>query len=224
MIKIVRQIKNITSSTLDLIYPQICGICGKIDKNSLCKKCELKLNKQYNIFLDYYVQDKFFNVLICFFKYEGFIRKLLLDYKFRDKVFLYKTIFKMISKQKFLFKFLSSYDTIIPVPIGKKRRRERGYNQSELIAKEISYFINLEYKNKCLIKAKNIIEQSKLNREQRILNIHDSYILQNGRELKDKKIVLLDDIYTTGSTVNECSRILVEAEPKSICVLAIAKD
>ncbi len=170
------------------------------------------------------MQDKYFDALICFFKYEGFIRKLLLEYKFREKPFLYKTIFKMILKQEFLFKFLSSYDTIIPIPIGKKRRNERGYNQSELIAREIANLINLEYKDNCLIKVKNIIEQSKLNREQRILNIQGAYILQNGRKLKGKKIVLLDDIYTTGSTVNECSRILVEAKPKSICVLTIAKD
>lgn len=223
-IKILKQIKNITDFSLNLIYPQVCGICGRINENSLCKKCELKLIKEYNIFFDSCIKDKFFNALICFFKYEGYIRKLLLEYKFRDKAFLYKTIFKMITKQKFLFEFLKSYDTIIPIPISKKRKCERGYNQSELIAKEIAKFINLEYRDNCLIKVKNIIEQSKLNKEQRILNVHNVYSIQNINNLKDKKIILLDDIYTTGSTVNECSRMLVEAEPKSICVLTIAKD
>lgn len=222
--KNLRQIKTVPSVSLNLIYPQICGICGRINENSLCKKCELRLDKEFNIYFEKYIEDKYFDELICFFKYEGFIRKLLLDYKFRDKAYLYKTIVKIILKQENLFEILKSYDTIIPIPISKKRRKDRGYNQSELIAKEIADIINLEYKNNCLVKIKNIIEQSKLNKEQRILNIRDAYVLQNGSELKNKKIILFDDIYTTGSTANECSRLLKNANPKGICVLTIAKD
>lgn len=222
--KIVKQTKTISDVFLDVIYPQTCGICGKINKNSLCKKCNLRVDKEFNPFFDCSIKDKYFNTLICFFKYEGFIRKVLLDFKFRDKAFLYKTIVKMILKQEFIFEFLNTYDTIIPIPISKKRRYQRGYNQSELIAKEIANFINIEYKDNCLVKVKNIIEQSKLNKEQRRLNIQDAYLLKNERDLKDKKLILLDDIYTTGSTVNEVSRNLVKVEPKSICVLTIAKD
>ena len=78
--------------------------------------------------------------------------------------------------------------------------------------------------NTCLIKTKNIIEQSKLNKEDRAQNIYGVYELKNKQLVENKKILLIDDIYTTGSTVNECSRILRKANPEKIGVLVLAKD
>ena len=82
----------------------------------------------------------------------------------------------------------------------------------------------MEYRNNCLIKTKNIIEQNKLNKEEREKNIIGVYNLENGQLLENKKILLIDDIYTTGSTVNECSKILRKANPNKIGILTIAKD
>ena len=78
--------------------------------------------------------------------------------------------------------------------------------------------------NNCLIKTKNIIEQSKLNKEDRQQNIQGVYSIQNKKIITNKKILLIDDIYTTGSTVNECSKILQQANPKKIGILVLAKD
>ena len=152
------------------------------------------------------------------------IRKVILNYKFNDKSYIYKTITNFLLKNEKFFKILKSYDTIIPVPISRKRYKKRGYNQSSLIAKEIAKKLQLEYNDRCLFKIKNIIEQSKLNKEERQKNIQNVYKLFNKKLLKDKKILLVDDIYTTGSTVNECSRILIQANPKSIGIFTIAKD
>ena len=71
---------------------------------------------------------------------------------------------------------------------------------------------------------KNIIEQSKLNKEQRQKNIQGVYILKNKEKLINKKILLIDDIYTTGSTANECCKVLQKAKPKKIDVFTLAKD
>ena len=108
--------------------------------------------------------------------------------------------------------------------ISKKRYKERGYNQSYLIAKEIAKNTDLEILNNCLIKTKNIIEQSKLNKEERKINIQGVYEIKNSALIKNKKILLIDDIYTTGSTVNECSKILNKEKTNKIGVLTIAKD
>ena len=78
--------------------------------------------------------------------------------------------------------------------------------------------------NNCLIKTKNIIEQSKLNKEDRQQNIQGVYSIQNKKIITNKKILLIDDIYTTGNTVNECSKILQQANPKKIGILVLAKD
>lgn len=158
------------------------------------------------------------------FEYQGIIRKIILNYKFKDKAYLYKTLVNFLLKNQKFFQILQSYDTMIPVPISRKRRKERGYNQSELIAKEIAIKLSLEYNPKSLFKAKNIIEQSKLNKEERKKNIQGVYELHNFKILQNKKILLIDDIYTTGSTVNECSKVLNQAQPKKIGVLTLAKD
>ena len=210
---------------LNLIYPPTCGICGKLESSFLCKKCEKQLESQAK----FQIQENeninnYFQEHLYIFEYQGMIRKMILNYKFNDKPYLYKTIVNFLLKNEKFFQILKSYDTIIPVSISRKRRKERGYNQSELIAKEIAKKIEIDYNNQCLFKTKNIIEQSKLNREERQKNIQGVYELYNQEMLENKKILLLDDIYTTGSTVNECSKTLKQAGTRKIGVLTIAKD
>ena len=227
-----------------MIYPPKCGICGKLDKNFLCKKCEIMLknelknqtkdNKNFkdNVNLDeqprFFIEEKnnqqYFIQHIYFFKYEGIIRKIILDYKFNEKAYLYKMIVNFLLKDKKIFEILKFYDIIIPVPISNKRKRERGYNQSLLIAREISNLTGIPYTDNCLFKIKNIIEQSKLNKEDRMQNVQGVYELKNKKILENKNILLIDDIYTTGSTVKECCKTLKLAEIKEIGVLTIAKD
>ena len=156
--------------------------------------------------------------------YEGIIRKKIIEYKFNEKSYMYKTFSNYILTNKEFCKKIENYDIIIPVPISKVRLKTRGYNQSYLIAKELSENLNIKLINNCLYKTQNIIEQSKLNKEDRIKNIQDVYSLKNGKKLENKKILIFDDIFTTGSTVNECSKILYQARPKKIGILTIAKD
>ena len=223
----MNKILKIQEKILNLIYPQTCGICGKINENSLCKKCEIKLNKQAeNIILKEgtEIEDKYFNELMYIFRYEGQIRKLIIDYKFNDKAYLYKMFVNFLLKNKKIFENIKNYDTIITVTISKKRKNERGYNQSLLISRNIAEKTNLELMNNCLIKTKNIIEQSKLNKEDRLQNIQGVYDLKNKKLLENRKILLIDDIYTTGSTANECSKTLRAANPDKVGILVLAKD
>ena len=218
--------KNFYDRILDLVYPPVCGICGKFNQDFLCKKCQKMLEAEAKFKIDKVDnQEYFFENHLYIFKYEGIIRKLILNYKFNEKSFLYKTFVNFLLKNEKFFKILKSYDTIIPVPVSSKRMNERGYNQSELIADDIvKQITECECITDCLIKAKNIIEQSKLNKEQRQKNIQGVYILKNNEKLINKKILLIDDIYTTGSTANECCKVLQKAKPKKIDVFTIAKD
>lgn len=218
---------KIKEQFLNLIYPPICGICGKRSSKSLCRRCEIKLEKHSEnkiINEGEEIEDKYFDELIYYFRYEGIIRKLILDYKFNEKSYLYKTFSSFLTKDEKIFEKIQKYDTIIPVPISKKRKKDRGYNQSMLIAKEISLKTKVNLLNNCLIKTKNIVEQSKLNKEDRLENIQGVYELKNKQIIENKKILLIDDIYTTGSTVNECSKILKQGNPNKIGILVLAKD
>ena len=210
---------------MNLIYPPKCGICGKICKESLCKKCEKKLES--NTIWEIKENQNpyiFFEELISIFKYEGIIRDKIIDYKFNEKSYLYKTFTIFLLKNKKVFEKIQSYDTIITVPIREKRKKTRGNNQSLLISREISKKTGIKLKKKNLIKIKNTIEQSKLDKEEREKNVQNVYQIKNEEILKNKKILLLDDIYTTGNTVNSCCKILKKAKPKKIGVIVIAKD
>ncbi len=212
---------------MDIFFPQVCAICGKLNENGLCMKCAKTLETfaEFEIIeAESHLENKNFQDFMYVFHYEGMIRKLILDYKFHEKSYIYVGFVNFILKNKKIFEKLKSYDTIIPVPISNKRMKERGYNQSLLIAKKLSKALNIELQENCLVKTKNIIEQSKLNREQRKQNIQNVYELKKKQILKNKKILLIDDIYTTGNTVNECCKILQKAMPKKIDVFTIAKD
>lgn len=214
---------KIINNILNLIYPPVCGFCGRICNEHLCKKCEIKI-KEYQINSIRKVKDKYFDELLCLFKYEDIIRETIIKYKFQNKSYLYKTFSKIILKNEKTCGFLKKYDIIIPVPISKKRKIQRGYNQSYLIAKEIARNTTLKCENKCLIKKKDTIEQSKLNKNQRKINVQNAYMITNKEKLLNKNVLLIDDIYTTGNTVNECAKTLKQAEIQSIGILTIAKD
>ncbi len=215
--------KEIIDYILELIYPTTCGICGKFCKEALCKKCEIKL-KKYEI--NYFKKSKkgYFNESMHIFRYEGIIRDKLISYKFQDKAYLYRTFSKIILKNEKACDFLKNYDIIVPVPIHKKRMLTRGYNQTELVAHELAKYTSMKMENKILLKRKNIISQSQLKKYQRKENVKNVFFVKNIEKILDKRILLFDDIYTTGSTVNECSKVLKGAGAKEIGVLTIAKD
>ncbi len=211
---------NIIDNILNLIFPNVCGICGKIEKNGLCKECKKKLKINERVYSDI---GKNFEKHISIFDYDGEIRHNILLYKFKDKSYMYKTFAEIILNSKKICDILQTYDIIISVPVHKKRKMNRGYDQSELIAKEIAKNIKtLEYK-KALKKIKNNQMQSSLNKNMRLQNVQDAYEAVNKEIIKNKKIILFDDIYTTGSTVNECSKVLKENGAKEILVLSLAR-
>ncbi len=214
---------------LDLVYPPKCGICGKLNPDFLCNKCKKILETETVFGVDKYIKNnkennKYFDEHLYIFLYQGIIRRIILKYKFQEESYLYKTFVNFLLKNQNFFEKVKKYDTIIPVPISRNRLKMRGYNQSELIAKEISNKTDMKLETRCLIKTKNTIEQSKLNREDRIKNIQGVYELIDKKSLYKKKILLVDDIYTTGSTVNECAKVLKKAMPQKIGIFTLAKD
>ena len=209
---------------LELIYPNVCGFCKNLDKNSLCKNCETKLKKLDKTKVNIY-RNRAFNKHAYIFKYNEKIRDEIIQYKFDGKLYLYKTFTTIILKNEKICEFIKEYDLIIPVPLHKKRLKERGYNQSELIIKEVSKHItNLKVENKILIKTKNNKPQSTLNKKDRVNNIRNAYIVKKKQVVINKKVLLFDDIFTTGNTVNECAKVLKENGVKEVGVFTIAKD
>jgi len=208
---------------LDLIYPPVCGICNKINKKHLCKKCEIQIRK-YEIYKISKEKQKYFDYQIKILRYENIIREKIIDYKFNEKSYMYKTFAKIVLNNEKIYGFLKKYDIMLCVPMHRKKKRQRGYNQAELIAKEIAKKLDIKMQYGNLIKIKDTKKQSSLNKSERKENIKGAFEIKNAELVNNKKIILFDDIYTTGNTVNECSKILKKAGAKEIVILTLAVD
>ncbi len=217
------------NNLLFLIYPKICGICGKIGNSYLCEQCKNKLEKN-SIFANKIINysnnsTKYFDEYAYIFEYNLIIREKIIQYKFGNKAYLSKMFSEFFMKNEKICGFLKKYDIIIPVPMTNKKIRKRGYNQTQLIAKIVAENIDtLTLENNVLVKYKENKVQSKLTKLQRAENVKNVYKLQDTEIIKGKNILILDDVYTTGATCNECARMLKQAKPKKVGIITIAKD
>ncbi len=216
---------------LNFLFPPVCGICGKKDKKWLCEECWSRLEKieknKYIIRLkenSTNLEKIYFDEFFYIFEYKKIIRKLLLRYKFGEKPYLSNMFANIILNNKKIGTILKNYDIIIPVPMDSKKKSERGYNQTELIINLVSNKRDILVENRVLYKAKNTKTQSTLSLNERYENIKNAFLVKNIEKIKDKKVIIFDDIYTTGATVNEISKILKNAGVKKILVLVIARD
>jgi len=210
---------------LEYIFPSTCGVCGKICADSLCKKCELSLRKLEVSKKQIKIRKDEDYILFYEFPYTDIIRQMLLEFKFKDKPYIAKTFVKIMLQNEKVCRFLKSYDIIIPVPAYFLKKWKRGYNQTEQIIKEISKICpEIRYDFHILKKNKNTKRQSSLKRIDRKTNLNGAYKVENKDRIQDKKVLLLDDIYTTGSTVKACAKVLKEAGAKELGIFVIAKD
>ena len=121
---------------------------------------------------------------------------------------------------------LSSFETdtlVIPIPAHEKRKKMRGYNQAELLAHSFSKKVALPMNSEILQKSINTISQTSLSGEERIFNVKNSFSVIQPQIVKNKKIILVDDITTTGATLSEAARILKEAGALEVTGLVVAK-
>lgn len=220
---------------LEYIFVPSCGICGKLGEGYLCENCAKQMEKYtINEINNLRIQNKKISnnsnqfvgdiETMHIFKYKELIRETILQYKFNDKPYLYKTFCEFIVKNKKAFDFIKSYDIIIPVPMYKTKLQKRGYNQSELLARELAEKLEINIYKDVLGKIKNNQIQSSLNKIERENNIKNVYKLMNSSKIYNKKVLIFDDIYTTGATTMECARVIEKAGVKKIGILTLAKD
>ena len=211
---------------IDLIYPPVCGLCNKICKKHLCKECEMDLKKYEINEIENVKGDKskYYDYQVKTFKYKGKVRSKIIDYKFNEKSYMCHTFQKMITKNEKIYSFLKKYDIILYVPMFKKQEHKRGYNQTYLIAKEIGKTLGVSIEKSNLTKIKDTKKQSTLTKEERKTNVKDAFVIKKPERIVNKKVILFDDIFTTGNTVNECSKVIKMAGTKEIAILTIAVD
>lgn len=153
--------------------------------------------------------------------YNRFIKKMLHHFKFNDKAYLYRPLGELLVETILRNSLDKEIDIVFYVPLHRRKKAKRGYNQSELLANYISNKLELPLSHK-LIKNKSTKEQHRLSKIERQSNLKDSFKLKNREEVEGKTILLIDDLITTGATLEECAKILKEAGANKVIGLCLA--
>ncbi len=205
---------------LQLLFPDKCVLCGAVlPKNGLdlCHSCrndapECTVSRKKLSFVDSWV---------AVWYYENEVRRSLLRYKFGAKRSYAKSYGRLLA-MKLQREYPEGFDCLTWVPTGTLRRLRRGYDQVELLAIAVGQELGLE-PVKLLKKIRNNRPQSGIREEaHRRANVLGAYRVEDGALVKDKRILLLDDIITTGATLGECARVLLTAGAKEIHCGAVA--
>lgn len=203
-------------SILNLFYPRVCAACGDSllkDEETVCLKCRYTLprtgyemNPNNPLAQSFYGRVKLHAVTACFFfAKSGKVQHLIHQLKYKGNkeagVFLGQQLGESI-KEAPLFQGI---DYLIPVPLHPKREKKRGYNQSLMITRGINEVTGIPIGNQFLVRAVHTETQTKKSSEERYKNVKDIFELHHADELEGKHILLIDDVLTTGATLESCA-------------------
>jgi len=206
---------------IDVIFPPICYICDCYlhgSRKIICEKCWSEI-PVFNGKLDRSLSNRSFDNLFILFEFEDIIRQLIHLLKYRRHLTLAQ-YFAREAKLRFSVINKRSYNEIIPVPLYKTRRRERGYNQSEEIANALARIINIPVKSEHLVRIRSTSTQTRMSRDEREINVREAFHCPV--KLPDINILLIDDVITTGSTMEVCVEVLKGAGANIVDILVIA--
>ena len=229
---------------LDMLYPVRCPVCGDIvipRGSKICCPCEKKLqliaeprckkcskpieNDQNEYCSDCERKDYHFDHGYSLWVYDSIMKKSISDFKYRyKKEYARYYIEKIVEGYGDTLNRLAP-DVLVPVPIHKSKYRERGYNQAEILANGIAKELNLPVMPDLLIRNKKTLPQKQLSDKERLKNLQEAFIL-NDKALSDypkmlKRVLLVDDIYTTGSTIEACANVLIKNGIKEIYFITL---
>jgi competence protein ComFC len=220
---------RICSKKMDELDRNICGDCAKKIKERLppfCLKCGKQLKGDPELMAmcsDCKKDIPHFNRAWSACHYDEPLKNLIHDFKY-NKVTSLSADFSSIMID-FMKKYRVGEDSqiILSIPMHPDRLSKREINHSDIMARDIGKRLGISYSGSALKKIKDTSLQSKLKRDARIKNLRSSFSVKNASLIHDKNILLVDDLFTTGSTVNECSRILKDSGARSVEVITLAR-
>jgi len=237
--------KKFLLGLVNFFYPITCSVCGKnlnyLSQTRICSKCKESFPTIKNLICQRcgmpledggehcYICRKdprkyHFDKMRSVYLYRDPLRSLILKFKYLNRTFLAKDFALYMCEEMRLHNFYKDVDFIVPVPVNILRKIKRGYNQAELLADEISLKMNIPVLKKVLFRRRITKPQFKLSKFERFENIKNSFFVKNRSILKNKTILLIDDIVTTSATVSDCSLALKTSSVKKVHVLTLARD
>ncbi len=185
-----------------------CSMCGKqLDRAGLCSDCRS--------FRHYF--DRAYSLCV----YDGKVKEWIYSFKYAGRSYLARPFGRMMAERIKEIGMDRWVDCVVPVPLHRKKQRQRGYNQSRLLADVISRELGMGKARDLLKRIRETPPLSGLTRLQRMETMEGAFYM-NGKEAAVKNVLLIDDIYTTGSTVNQCARALKEGGLVRVYVFTLA--
>lgn len=217
---------------VSLIYPRVCAACGHTlveGEETICSKCVYTFPKTgYEMNADnplvqmFYGRIDFHAVAACyFFSKKGKVQHVIHQLKYKGNadagLFLGREMGKILKESP----LYSDVDYIFPVPLHPKKERKRGYNQAELIARGAAEVMEAKVDKTHLVRMVNTATQTRKSREERWLNVKDIFEVHGSADLVGKHVLVVDDVITTGATLEACGHALAGIEGVRVSVATI---
>jgi len=231
---IINHIRKYTNSIIDLFYPKVCVTCDALllpDEALICHHCQSDLPLTY-FHLDN--QNQLYDRLSAIVKIEAatslllfdkssIVKELIHQLKYQNRQEIGNFLGKLLAKHIQNDPVVSQIDYIIPVPLHAKKQKKRGYNQMTIFGKTLQNELKIEYNAQILLKTVNNQSQTTKTAAQRRKNVAGVYQVQNPEKYQNKHFLIIDDVMTTGATIEACAEsILQQIEGAKVSVLTMA--
>ncbi|NCP85526.1 MAG: ComF family protein [Bacteroidetes bacterium] len=225
--------KDYWSAFLYVLFPDACLACGGVieqGEKTICSICRVSFPRtNFHLDKENILAQKFWGrtkvehaIAYLFFKKEGNVQSMLHYLKYKDASEVGTLIGNWYGQELLENDFYKNFDVIIPVPLHPKKLRKRGYNQSACFGEGLSEIWKIPQLENGLQKVTNTISQTKKSRQERYENMKAGFVVPNSEEIKDKNILIVDDVVTTGATLEACINLLLESGAKTVSIAAIA--
>lgn len=194
---------------IHFVEPPWCDICGTPNINGLCEACAITPPRYGKLRSVAFYQTTLQQAIHCF--------------KFEKKKGLARHLIQLINTHIPSDCRIAEYDFILPVPIHKKRQQERGFNQATLLANGIAKTEGVPVLRDTLVRHRHTVAQSSLDREARQQNLIGAFTIRNPDIIRGKRLLIFDDVFTTGATIREAVSELWTADPAEVDVLTLAR-
>jgi len=219
---------------LDLLFPPQCGGCGcpgcrwcsgcaasvRHPAEPICDVCGVPLDGDAVVCSDCRLVRPHYRALRSWSVFEGAVRNALHRLKYRRDIGLGEALTQQLAD--FLFSLHWPIDLVVPVPLGRRRLVERGYNQVSLIARPLSMAMRLAYAPDALVRSQETRSQVGLTRPQRQDNVRNAFCAKHNR-VQGRLVLLMDDVATTGSTLSSCAQALHAAGARDVFAFTVSR-
>lgn len=230
MLKIIDEIQK---NLLNVVFPVFCNGCTKLllkNENVICTKCLHNLPfthhhqiKETEIDKTFYGIIPFeFGASILYFTKKGISQNLIHNLKYRKRQEIGTFLGDLYAKELTNNEIFKNIDYIIPVPLHKKKLHERGYNQVTTFCKSIEKNLGIPILEEVLIKTKNLKSVTDKSKENRLEQNKNVFVIENQHLIEGKHILIIDDVFTTGATIEACAKEILKIKNTKISILTMA--